>query len=135
MNPISNHAKSSDAPARQTVLIVDDTPQNLTILGELLQPYYRVRAANSGERALRAAGLEPPPDLILLDIMMPEMDGYEAIRLIREQPAFRRMPIIALTAKAMKGDRQKCIESGANDYLSKPIEIDKLLSLLRVWLY
>ncbi len=70
-----------------------------------------------------------------MDIMMPEMDGYETITHIRAQPAFRNLPIIALTAKAMKGDRQKCIEAGANDYMSKPVDIDKLLSLLRVWLY
>jgi CheY-like chemotaxis protein len=70
-----------------------------------------------------------------MDIMMPEMDGYEVMKRIRKQPKFRKLPIIALTAKAMKGDRQRCIEAGANDYLSKPVDIDKLLSLLRVWLY
>jgi CheY-like chemotaxis protein len=70
-----------------------------------------------------------------MDIMMPEMDGYEAIGKIRQQKEFKNVPIIALTAKAMKGDRQKCIDAGANDYLSKPVDVDKLLSLLRVWLY
>ena len=95
---------------------------------------HTVKTSPNGLEAISEIS-EFKPDAVLLDIMMPEMDGYEAIRLIREQPPFRRLPIIALTAKAMKGDRQKCLESGANDYLSKPIEIDKLLSLLRVWLY
>ncbi len=70
-----------------------------------------------------------------MDIMMPEMDGYEAMRKIREQPRFRKLPMIALTAKAMKGDKAKCIEAGANDYLAKPVDTDKLVSLMRVWLY
>ena len=72
---------------------------------------------------------------MIMDIMMPEMDGYETIGEIRKQERFRKLPIIALTAKAMKGDRNKCIQAGANDYLAKPIDIDKLLSLLRVWLF
>ncbi|EDN72942.1 sensor histidine kinase/response regulator [Beggiatoa sp. SS] len=70
-----------------------------------------------------------------MDIMMPEMDGYEAMRKIRKQPQHRKLPIIALTAKAMKGDKAKCIDAGANDYLSKPVDTDKLISLMRVWLY
>ncbi|EDN68874.1 Response regulator receiver [Beggiatoa sp. PS] len=73
--------------------------------------------------------------MVLMDIMMPEMDGYEAMRAIRQQLRFRKLPIIALTAKAMKGDKAKCIEAGANDYLAKPVDTDKLLSLMRVWLY
>jgi CheY-like chemotaxis protein len=72
---------------------------------------------------------------VLMDIMMPEMDGYEAMRQIRTQDGFRKLPIIALTAKAMKGDKSKCLEAGANDYLSKPVDTDKLISLMRVWLY
>ena len=74
-------------------------------------------------------------DLVIMDIMMPKMDGYEAIREIRKQPQFESLPIIALTAKAMKYDREKCIKAGANDYISKPILLDQLLSLIRVWLY
>ena len=72
---------------------------------------------------------------MILDIMMPEMDGYEAMRRIRQQHKFRKLPIIALTAKAMKGDRNKCIEAGASDYLAKPVDTEKLLSMLKVWLY
>jgi CheY-like chemotaxis protein len=74
-------------------------------------------------------------DMILMDIMMPEMDGYETIRAIRAQERWRKLPIIALTAKAMRGDKAKCIEAGANDYLAKPIDTNKLLSLMKVWLY
>ena len=117
-----------------TLLVVDDQPENLAILGELLEAHYRVKIANSGQRALHAALSEPRPDLILLDVMMPEMDGYEATQTIREREQWRGLPIIALTAKAMKGDRERSIASGASDYITKPVDTEQLLSLMRVWL-
>lgn len=92
--------------------------------------------AENGKEAIEALTADPEHfDLVLMDMMMPEMDGYEAMRLIREMPAFEKLPIIALTAKAMKEDRNKCIEAGASDYVSKPFQKDQLLSLMRVWLY
>jgi len=94
-----------------------------------------VVAAESGMDALEQIEKTPPPDIVLMDIMLPEMDGYETTRRIREKPQFKGLPIIALTAKAMKGDREKCIEAGASDYIAKPVDTEQLLSLLRVWLY
>ncbi|MEN9428354.1 MAG: hypothetical protein RLZZ220_2703, partial [Pseudomonadota bacterium] len=134
MNPIPSHARSSDAPARQTVLIVDDTPQNLTILGELLQPYYRVRAANSGERALRAAGLEPPPDLILLDVMMPGMDGYAVLEHLRAEPRTAHVPVIFVTAMNGVENEERGLELGAVDYITKPINPAVVLARVRTHL-
>ncbi len=94
-----------------------------------------VMTAGTGREAI--AKIESSPDLaiVLMDIMMPEMDGYKTMQVIRENPAFRRLPIVALTAKAMKGDREKCLEAGASDYLAKPVDTDQLLSTLRIWLH
>ena len=120
---------------RADILIVDDTPANLRLLaGILAEQGHKVRPASHGQMALLAAQAQPP-DLILLDIMMPEMDGYETMQRIRKLPKFGKLPMIALTAKAMKGDREKCLEAGANDYLPKPVDVDRLISMLRVWLY
>jgi CheY-like chemotaxis protein len=94
-----------------------------------------VTIARSGEKALEMLDTIPNIDLVLMDIMMPGMDGYETMQKVRAQPKFKNLPILALTAKAMKGDLEKCIEAGANDYLSKPIDADRLVSMLRVWLY
>jgi CheY-like chemotaxis protein len=90
--------------------------------------------AENGKNALEMLDIHADIDLVLMDIMMPEMDGYEAMRQIRSQGKFRNLPILALTAKAMKDDKQKCIDAGANDYISKPINVERLLSLMRVWL-
>lgn len=118
------------------VLIVDDDMRNSFALATILsQKNMEVLMAAHGKEALEMLEHHPNVDLVLMDIMMPEMDGYEATQEIRKQGRFRKLPIIALTAKAMKGDRAKCIEAGANDYLAKPIDTDKLLSLMRVWLY
>ncbi|MNC31349.1 Signal transduction histidine-protein kinase BarA [compost metagenome] len=94
-----------------------------------------VKFAENGREALDMMTQQDDFDLVLMDMMMPEMDGYEAMRRIREMPQYQKLPIIALTAKAMKEDRAKCIEAGASDYMKKPISTDQLLSLMRVWLY
>ena len=118
------------------ILLVDDDGRNLFALTAVLESkgMETVMAAN-GKDALAALQEHDDIDIILMDIMMPEMDGYEAIGKIREQSRYKKLPIIALTAKAMKGDFNKCIEAGASDYLSKPVDTNKLLSLMRVWLY
>jgi len=120
----------------KTILMVDDDIRNVFALASVLEEKgMTIMIGENGKEALELLNNNPGIELVLMDIMMPEMDGYEATREIRKQPKFSKLPIIALTAKAMKGDRQRCIDAGANDYLSKPIDIDKLLSLLRVWLY
>lgn len=119
----------------KTVLITDDDMRNIFALSSALQAYdIKIVIANNGREALEKLEQHKEIDLVLMDIMMPEMDGYEAMRRIREQKTLTNLPIIALTAKAMKYDREKCIEAGANDYISKPVDVDKLLSMLRVWL-
>jgi len=118
------------------VLLVDDDARNVFSLGATLESKgMDVLIAKDGTQAMQLLEENPTVDLILMDIMMPRMDGYETMRKIRAQGRFRKLPIIALTAKAMKGDRVKCIEAGANDYMAKPLETEKLLSLMRVWLY
>jgi CheY-like chemotaxis protein len=98
----------------------------------------QVLTATTGHEAIALLEAEPPDPgvaIVLMDIMMPEMDGYRTMEVIRANPAFRRLPIIALTAKAMKGDREKCLEAGASDYLAKPVNVEQLLSALRNWLH
>jgi CheY-like chemotaxis protein len=120
----------------RTILMVDDDIRNVFALSNVLEEKgMQVLIAGNGVEALELLETQPALDLVLMDIMMPEMDGYEAMQAIRNQAKFSTLPIIALTAKAMKGDRQKCLDAGANDYLSKPVDTSKLLSLLRVWLY
>lgn len=119
----------------KTILITDDDMRNIFALSSALQTYdLKIVIANNGREAIEKLEDSNQIDLVLMDIMMPEMDGYEAMRAIRSKKKFTKLPIIALTAKAMKNDREKCIEAGANDYISKPVDVDQLLSMLRVWL-
>jgi CheY-like chemotaxis protein len=118
------------------ILITDDDVRNIFSLTKALEKYkVEVVLAMDGKQALEQIKAHPDIDVILMDMMMPEMDGYETIQEIRKKPMFARLPIIAVTAKSMIGDRQKCITAGASDYISKPVDLDQLLSLLRVWLY
>ncbi|HET9726592.1 MAG TPA: response regulator, partial [Gemmatimonadales bacterium] len=120
----------------RTVLIVDDDVRNIFALTTFLErSEMKVVYAESGREGISQLQETPEVDVVLMDVMMPEMDGYETIRAIRDMAKFKHLPIIAVTAKAMKGDREKCIEAGASDYIAKPVDMDQLLSLLRVWLY
>jgi CheY-like chemotaxis protein/CHASE3 domain sensor protein len=118
------------------ILIVDDDLRNIFALTSFLESYQmEVLFAENGRDGIKMLQTNADINIILMDIMMPEMDGYETTRAIRQQQQFRSLPIIALTAKAMPGDREKCIEAGASDYITKPVDTEQLLSLLRVWLY
>ncbi len=120
----------------KTVLLVDDDMRNLFALPKILSERgMSVIKAEDGKKALEVLEKNPDIDLVLLDVMMPVMDGYETAKAIRKHRRFKDLPIIALTAKAMKDDRDKCIAAGANDYLAKPVDVERLLSMLRVWLY
>jgi CheY-like chemotaxis protein len=120
----------------RTVLLVDDDARNIFALSSVLERRgMRVLTATTGREAIDIIEKTPELAIVLMDIMMPEMDGYETMGVIRENGAFRRLPIIALTAKAMKGDREKCLEAGASDYLAKPVNTEQLLSALRMWLH
>jgi CheY-like chemotaxis protein len=117
------------------VLIIDDDVRNIFALTSGLERHkLSVIHAESGRHGIELLQQNPDVDLVLMDIMMPEMDGYQTTRAIRQIPRFRSLPIIALTAKAMKGDREKCIQAGASDYIPKPIVLEELVTLLRVWL-
>ncbi len=117
------------------ILLVDDNVPNVFALSTILKERgMEIIKADNGKNALEMLDMHPDIDLVLMDIMMPEMDGYEAMKRIRAQSRFKSLPVIALTAKAMKDDKQKCIDAGANDYITKPIDVDRLLSLMRVWL-
>ena len=120
----------------RTVLLVDDDARNIFALSSVLERRgMQVLTATTGSEAIELIERTPELAIVLMDIMMPEMDGYQTIENIRGNPAYRRLPIIALTAKAMKGDREKCLEAGASDYLAKPVNTEQLLSALRMWLH
>jgi CheY-like chemotaxis protein len=118
------------------VLVIDDDLRNIFALTSVLEQHnLQVVHAENGRDGIDVLRRTPGIDAVLMDIMMPEMDGYETTHAIRQIPEFRSLPIIALTAKAMKGDREKCLESGASDYLAKPVNTEQLLSALRMWLH
>ena len=127
---------SNDVLRKRKVLVVDDDARNIFALTTVLENHEMdVLSATNGRQAIELIEQTPDLSVVLMDIMMPEMDGYETMREIRKDPRLRTLPILALTAKAMKGDREKCLEAGASDYVAKPVNTDQLLSLLRVWLY
>src|SRR5450432_340165 len=120
----------------KTVLLADDDVRNIFSLTKILEQHkMNIIPAIDGKEALEKMNANPEVNIVLMDMMMPEMDGFESIRKIRQTPAYKNLPIIAITAKAMTGDREKCIQAGASDYISKPVDIDQLISLLRIWLY
>lgn len=126
----------TDVLKDKVVLIADDDVRNIFSLTKALEPHkMKVLPAIDGKEALAAIKANPKIDVVLMDMMMPELDGYETTKQIRAMPAYKNLPILAVTAKAIMGDREKCIAAGASDYISKPVDIDQLISLLRVWLY
>ena len=117
------------------VLVVDDDIRNIFAMTSLLEHQrMKVLTAESGREAIELLEKTPDVDIVLMDIMMPEMDGYDTMQAIRQKESFKSLPIVALTAKAMKGDREKCIESGASDYIPKPVDTEQLLTLMKTWL-
>jgi CheY-like chemotaxis protein len=121
------------------ILVVEDDVRNIFALSKVLEPRgATIDIARNGREALdrleSTRGTDSAPDLVLMDIMMPEMDGLTAMREIRKRDEWKRLPIIALTAKAMRDDQEKCLQAGANDYLAKPLDVERLLSLVRVWM-
>ena len=134
VQPSDQAGAKRSAPTK--VLIVDDDVRNLFATTSMLERYkMEVFSAETGKAAVDSLRKNPGIDLVLMDIMPPGMDGYETMRTIRSMYGFEMLPIIAVTAKAMKGDREKCIDAGASDYLAKPVDTERLLTLLRSWLY
>src|SRR5262249_46161858 len=129
------HSSDEDL-VRQTALLVDDDARNIFALSSVLERRgMRVLTATTGKEAISRLEATPDVAIVLMDIMMPEMDGYQTMQAIRANARGRRLPIVALTAKAMKGDREKCLEAGASDYLAKPVNTEQLLATLRLWLH
>jgi len=134
MNPGNVYDKEAIFHTKK-ILVADDDSRNIFALSKILEERgMEVLKAENGKIALEMLDVHNDINLVLMDIMMPEMDGYETMRQIRSQLKFKGLPVIALTAKAMKDDKQKCIDAGANDYITKPIDVERLLSLMRVWL-
>jgi HAMP domain-containing protein/CheY-like chemotaxis protein/signal transduction histidine kinase len=135
-NMLERLHSSDDALVEKKVLVVDDDVRNIFALSSVLERRgMSVLTAGTGREAIAIIESTPDVAIVLMDIMMPEMDGYETMQVIRQNPSLRRLPIIALTAKAMKGDREKCLEAGASEYLAKPVNTEQLLSALRMWLH
>jgi len=128
-NSLAATDKSTEKP---TILVVDDTPENLLLISDLLRKYYKVKVANNGSRALAIAQANPPPDLMLLDIMMPDMDGYEVCRLLKSNPVTRNIPVVFLTAQME--NHQKGLEIGAVGYLTKPVKSSLLMESIKTHL-
>ncbi len=127
---------SSEVLRNRKVLVVDDDARNIFALTTLLESHdMNVITATNGRQAIELIESTTDLDIVLMDIMMPEMDGFETMREIRNEERLRMLPILALTAKAMKGDREKCLDAGASDYIAKPVNTEQLLSLMRVWLF
>jgi CheY-like chemotaxis protein len=127
---------SNEVLRRRKVLVVDDDARNIFALTSMLENVeMEVISCTNGRRAIDIIQETPDLSIVLMDIMMPDMDGYETMKEIRKSSRFRTLPILALTAKAMKGDREKCLDAGASDYIAKPVNTDQLLSLMRVWLF
>ncbi len=117
-------------------MVVDDDIRNIFAMTSILEQHgVKILSAENGNQAIDTLKATPGIDVVLMDIMMPGKDGYDTMREIRKEARFAALPIIALTAKAMKGDREKCIEAGASDYISKPVNSEKLLTILKMWLY
>ncbi len=135
-NMLDRLHRSDDALTGRKVLVVDDDVRNIFALSSVLERRgMTVLTADTGKRAIATLDSTPDVAIVLMDIMMPDMDGYETMRVIRQNPSFSRLPIVALTAKAMKGDREKTLEAGASEYLAKPVNTEQLLSTLRTWLH
>ena len=134
MAPVEGALAEAPAPERSNILIVDDDIRNIFALSSVLEDYgMDIKTADNGREAINLAR-QGELDVILMDIMMPEMDGLETMKEIRKIPGCKDLPIVAVTAKAMKGDRERCIEAGAWDYLSKPVDREQLVTVLKAWL-
>jgi CheY-like chemotaxis protein len=133
---MENIRMKGDILAGKKVLVVDDDVRNLFAITTVFERYnINVITAESGKEAITIMNESTDIEMVLMDIMMPEMDGYETMQKIRRENKNNLLPIIAVTAKAMKGDRQKCLEAGASDYITKPLKMDQLLSMMRMWFH